>query len=252
MKSKFLVVFCLFSVLSMTLAKITNTFHRKTTLNADNLYYNYIVGVTEIAGGNLKDVESCMPANWKNESYTEITQASIPIEAGTTIFQKLDSHLTEGIDTACKFKNDVIEFFKKKEGLSSYRRVFISLHTINGAKTPFDDIVPLTKKLFRKLKDMLNSEIFHKTVEVLKCLKTNKTAVVVFTNTVTNFIGNNIKLLSGLEGFIENLIELACQRKDFRDAISFLITGVKATDKVQKWKNYGQFFGKLVELLGKK
>jgi len=252
MKSKFLVVFCLFSVLSMTLAKITNTFHRKTTLNADNLYYNYIVGVTEIAGGNPKDVESCMPANWKNESSTEITVASRPIEAGAPIFQKLNSHLSEGLDRACKFKKDVIEFFKKKEGLSSYRRVFISLQTINGAKNPFDEINPLTKTLFRKLKDMLNSGFFHKTVEVLKCLKNTKTAVVGFINTVTNFKGNHRKLLSGLAGFIENFIELACQRKDFRDAINYLITGVKATDKVQKWKNYGQFFGKLVELLGKK
>jgi len=159
-------------------------------------------------------------------------------------------YLGIAIDVACNFKKDVKDFFKKKLGVRRYRRVFIQLRKVNGRRNPFDDIVNYCKDLFQKFKDFLNSPLVKKAIEFVKCLQAAKTAVVGFINTIKGFITNVTNLVSGLSGFIEVTVDLICKWKDFRDAINYLSTGLKATDNLEKWNNYGKFLGKIIHTIG--
>lgn len=247
---------CLILTLLMAVLIMTNGIRHKhrvrkyTRLSPNNVYFRFAQGLVEQMAGNPKDIESCLPGDWKSEASTDTKTSAPSVEGNGGVLEKVLKYLGLAIDVACKFKNDVKDFFKKKLGIRRFRRVYIQLQKVNGQRNPFDDIVNYCKELYQKFKDFLNSPLVKKAIEFVKCLKTIKTAVVGFINTITNFVSNVTKLVSGLAGFIDVTVDLICMWKDFRDAINFLQTGLKATDNLAKWNSYGKFLGKIVHTIG--
>ncbi len=252
MKSKTLVSYILLVniLFFITSKKAGFKARRRHKISPNNIYYKFTIGLVEQMAGNQKDIESCIPADWKTEASTDAKTSTPALEGSGGVLGYILKFLGTAIDVACKFKNDVKDYFKKKAGVRRYRRVFIQLKKVHGLRNPFDDIVAKVKELYQKIKDLLNSPLVKKTIEFIKCIKTAKTAVVGLINTVTNFIAKISKMVSGLAGFIEVAVDLICKWKDFRDAITYLKNGLKATDNLAKWNNFGQFVGKLIHTIG--
>ena len=254
MKSKTLIsiflLLCVIFLNSCTKVHLRTHNHRRVKISPDNIYVKIMDGCTEHMAGNVKDVESCLPADWKSEAATETSSSASAFEGVGDVLIIINKYLGESMDETCKFAPDVKAFFKKKAGVRRYRKVFVELKKVHGRKGAFDDIAPHTQTLFQKIKDLMNSPLVLKIIEVMNCMKAIKTTVVGYINTVTNFEANRTKMISGLSGFIDVLINMVCKWKDFRDAINFLSDGLKATDNVAKWGFYGKFFGKLVSVIG--
>lgn len=248
-------ILLILSVVAMSLAgghkkrKSHKSHSRKLNkLSPNNVYYKFSVGLTEQLGGNPKDIEGCLAADWKSEASTD-TKTSLPAFEGMgAVLKKVHEFLGESIESSCKFHNDVKDFFKKKLGVRRHRRVFTQVKKHH--KGPFDDIVPLTKELHLKTKELLSSPLVVKSLSLIKCLKETKTAVAGLITTVTNYINNQDKMISNLSGFIDILVESACRWHEMRDAIKFLKEGLETVDNLAKWFAFGQFLGKFIKTVG--
>lgn len=255
MKFRAILLLVLFTILyTELLAKKSSHRARKhrriEKINEKNIYLKFTQGVIEQMGGDPKDIESCLPADWKSESSTDGKASITAFEHCGGALAKIAPFLSVGIDSACKFKNDVKDFSKKKLGVRRYRRVFVQLQKVNNKRNPFDDIVTHFGDMHEKVKEMLDSPLAKKAIEVANCLKDSKTASVGFINTVKGFKKRHTKLNSGLPGFIDIMVDVNCRWRRFKESINFLSDGTKNNDNEKKYRNFGRFLGKFIKIAG--
>jgi len=238
MKSKAIIIlFLSLSVLSICFANEHSLKNdRKRKISPNNPYYKFAHGCVEQIGGNVKDIDSCLAADWKSETSTEMTACTGVFEAAIDEYKKISKFLNPELDSSCQFKAQVKEFLKKKTGVRRFRKVFTEAKT----KSAFDDIAPLLQTLYNKTKDLLNCALTVKLNEHLVCHKSIKTATVGFINTITNLEANIKIMIGGISGFIDIFTEAICRHKELSDAFNFMFEAVKATDIAFKSENFGK------------
>jgi hypothetical protein len=223
-------------------------------------------------GGEVKDIESCLPRDWKTEQSTDYAKSQKAFANSAYMHETIDRLLNNEIDLACKFKNNIKDFIIKKNG-ARRRRIFFELDSHNKVSSsskvtvkkshshkkisvatgnPFDKVAGDIENIHKKVLKILNSPVAKKVTEFTDCLKTIKTSTKGFMNVVNKYNKNVIKMFSGLKGFIKVEVDLLCNWKPYKEAIGYLRQGTTTTDLPSKWHSYGRFLGRIIHTIGSK
>jgi phage-related protein len=113
-----------------------------------------------------------------------------------------------------------------------------------------DKAVDIFETIRAKIKAFFSSPLMQAILTFVKCVKALKEAA-----------GNIVKLIEGFTekaalitafpaGWIKIILGLICAWQDLKDAVGYLVSGWKETNKDKKWNNYGRFVGKLIYTIG--
>jgi len=233
----------------------TSHLNRKDDKNLNqNNYYKWAEGIVEQLGGDKKDIESCLPGEWKVSPKATDDQKSLPsFESDPTkeIFGLIEKNLVVSLDIACKFLPNVKDFFKKKAGVRRFKKVFAQLKKIKSHDTnPFDPLSEKTKETYNVFKEIETCPLVKKTNTFLGCMKTGSGAIPGLINSINNFEKHRQPMIDSLAGFIDVYIPMICRWKEFKDALIFHKNAIESTDTLSKWHNLGCFWGKLIHNAG--
>ncbi len=220
---------------------------KKKKKGKKNIAKYFIKAISKKLGGSKKDMNSVLPKDIKANTGAYVPPAQTAIEKLFPILQKLSQKFGNGIDMACKFKNDVVEFFKKKSGVKGYRRVYVELQKVNG-KNPFDDISSHVNKAYLGFKNFFGTQLLKVLMQVLKAQSKLKTSTPGFKKKVDGLIAN-INKSKALGGFIEVFVPACCHWKKFKIAINKILSGKKSKDKFKMWDAFSEGFANIFGIL---
>jgi len=214
----------------------------------ESSYFKFTAGVIEQINGNAKDIDECLPGDWKDPKGSQDDVKTMPsFDQIQDICLFIEKNLEVSLDVGCKFKENVKDFFKKKAGVRNFsrRRIFL-----NNDNNPIDNLSEKTKDIFEKFRELMSAPLTKKTDAFLTCIKSAKGVNPGVVNTINNFEKNKEKFTTTLSTFVDIFIECVCNWKNFKDSFIFYKNALTAKDNLEKWNKLGQFYGKLIHIMG--
>lgn len=244
---------------------------------AKNIYQVVAGALTSIAGPSGDTfMKTCLPPQLQNAG-TDESSATSSLGGATTAFKIITAVGRVVIKIFCTIKKLVLgailklinrrlffmerrgifkkigKFFKKaaKKVAGAAKKVGKAVAKV--AKKIIDVLNPIKivkkiingiKALIAKIKAFFKSETFKTIKKVFECVLHAKGAVMHVIKVIKGFIAQVRRIMSGIPGLIEALIELICNYKSFLKAVDYLVLAIKKSGLARL--NYiGRFIGQL-------
>jgi len=247
-----LLIFSLLTISISTTKEITN-----------NNFTAFIKRMIEKLNGDNTEQQLtlCVPSRWQSTGTDAI--AKLGEQIMLDFITKLDSFfqiLDKKLDDMCKEKekekeiariNPPLTFIQSNEKATFLRRS----HKIKRRfrTSHFEEILKTHGfTVNAAILEFLKSEFFVTCRNVLQCYQTGQNAPVEYVQAITTFLMNMKILLSGVEGFVDVMIDALCNWSFFKEALQDLGKAKLEKDELKKWELYGDFFFNFVKTFGTK
>lgn len=266
-------------VLALIFCSVNSTKVLNRRSVAQNIYQLVLGALTSIAGPSGDAfTKNCLPPHLQNAG-TDESSATSNFAGSSTALKIITAVGKVAINIFCKLKSMVLgaimklinrRFFmqrRKRWGIfKKIGRAFkkaankvagaakkVGNAVANAAKKLIDVLNPMTivkkiingvKTMIQKIKDFFNSETFKTIKKVFECVLHAKGAVQHVIKVIKGFIAQVRRIMSGVSGLIEALIECICNYSSFLKAVDYLIHAIKKSGLART--NYiGRFIGQL-------
>jgi len=246
---------------------------------ATNKWYKLFTGaLVGMAGAekDIKDINECLPDNWKIENKKEEKPQS---KDDASTFTKALDILEKVIKFVCKFKEKIKSLFSRKLKRMN-KKVFLQRY--KSGKNFFDDIADgisnignMITQTWEQVKDfgskvvsditafytkikatiaaVLDNEFVKAVMKIVDCVKlAKKEALAIYK--VIQGIGEKFTMIAagGFVGLGKVFVDLICNFDKFRKAVGSIVDGINEADVPTKYYKYGFGLGTLVNALGTK